>query len=142
MGIGGQPLIVLADVANRQRQRMNMSEQTESIGRIEVAPDVLAMIAFFATQRVEGVAKMATIPADAARLFRRHSRHDGIILDLSDDKVRFDIYVIMAPDVNIMETSHALQTAVIEAIDTMVGLPVDAVNVHVEDVIYVQEGIG
>lgn len=115
-----------------------MSEQTESNGRIEVAPGVVATIAYFATLRVEGVAKMAPIPADASRLFRRQYRQDGIILDLSNDKVRFDIYVIMKPDVNVMETSHALQTAVAEAVDTMVGLPVDAVNVHVEDVIYVQ----
>ncbi len=115
------------------------TENTESIGRIEVAPDVLAMIGYSAAQRVEGIAKMASIPADAARLFRRHARRDGIMLDLSDNKIRFDIYVIMEPDVNVMEASHALQTAVIEAIDTMVGLPVDAVNVHVEDVIYVQE---
>jgi len=113
-----------------------MDEQTESIGRIEVAPDVLAMIAYFAAQRVEGVAKMASVPADAARMFRRRSQHNGVLLDLSEDKARFDIYVIMVPDVNIMETSQTLQTAVIEAIDTMVGLPVDAVNVHVEDVIY------
>ena len=119
-----------------------MSEQTESIGRIEVAPDVLAMIAYFAAQRVEGVAKMARIPADAARLFRRHARHDGIILNLSDSEIRFDIYVIMEPDVNIMEASHTVQTAVIEAVDTMVGLPVTAVNVHVEDVVYVQGEIG
>jgi len=35
-----------------------------------------------------------------------------------------------------METSHQLQEAVVEAIDTMVGVPVDAVNIHVEDVIY------
>jgi len=118
-----------------------MNEERESIGRIEVAPDVLAMIAYFAAQRVEGVARMAPVPADAARLFRRHSRHDGIVLDLSDDQVRFDIYVIMNPDVNIMETSQKLQTAVVEAVDTMVGLPVTAVNVHVEDVIYVQEAV-
>ena len=117
-------------------------QQTESIGRIEVAPDVLVMIAYFAAQRVEGVAKMAAVPADAARLFRRHTRYDGVVLDFSDDRVRFDIYVIMAPEVNIMEASLALQTAVVEAIDTMVGLPVEAVNIHVEDVIYVQETAG
>ena len=121
---------------------MDMNEQTESNGRIEVAPDVLATIAYFATLRVEGVAKMAPAPADAIRLFRRHSRHNGIVLDLSDNRIKFDIYVIMDPDVNVMETSHALQTAVAEAIDTMVGLPVEAVNVHVEDVIYVQEEVG
>ena len=115
-----------------------MSEERESIGRIEVAPGVLARIAHFATLRVEGVAKMTSMPAEVARLFRRTTRHEGIILDLSDNKVRFDIYVIMEPHVNIMETSHNIQAAVIEAIDTMVGIPVDTVNVHVEDVIYAQ----
>lgn len=119
-----------------------MNEKTESNGRIEVAPDVLATIAYFATLKVEGVAKLAPVPSDAARLFRRHSRHDGIILDLTDDKIKFDIYVIMQPDVNIMEKSRILQTAVVEAIDTMVGLPVDEVNVHVEDVVYVQAETG
>lgn len=119
-----------------------MNEQTESKGRIEVAPDVLAMIAYFATLKVEGVARMAPVPPDAARLFRRHSRHDGIILDLSDDKIKFDIYVIMDPNVNIMEKSRVLQTAVVEAIGNMVGLPVEAVNIHVEDVVYVQAEAG
>jgi len=117
-----------------------MSEGTvrESIGRIEVAPEVLATIAYYATLRVEGVAKMAPIPADVARLFRRETRHNGVLLDLVDDRIKFDIYVIMNPHVNIMETSQRLQTAVIEAIDTMVGIPVETVNVHVEDVVYAQ----
>ncbi|MFQ5398827.1 MAG: Asp23/Gls24 family envelope stress response protein [Anaerolineae bacterium] len=115
-----------------------MSEKHESIGRIEVAPGVLATIVHYATLRVDGVARMASVPSEVARLFRRETRHGSIVLDLSDNKVRFDIYVIMDPHVNIMETSRKLQTAVVEAIDTMVGIPVDAVNVHVEDVVYQQ----
>lgn len=87
-----------------------MDNVQESIGRIEVAPDVLVTIAHYASLRVEGVAKMASIPADVARLFRRESRQSGILLNLSDDnKVKFDIYVIMSPHVNIMETSKRLQ---------------------------------
>jgi len=42
----------------------------------------------------------------------------------------------MAPHVNLLEASRAIQNAVSEAIDTMVGIPVDAVNVFVEDVHY------
>lgn len=117
---------------------MSDVEIQESIGRIEVAPEVLATIAYYAALRVDGVAKMAPIPADVARLFRRDTRHHGILLDLTDNKIKFDIYVIMNPHVNIMETSQNLQTAVIEAINTMVGIPVDSVNIHVEDVIYAQ----
>jgi uncharacterized alkaline shock family protein YloU len=113
-----------------------MSEIRESVGRIEVAPGVLATIAQVAALRVDGVAKMSAIPADMARLFRRSPRTEGILLDVSDNKVGFDIYVIMDPHVNIMETSRNVQSAVVEAIDTMVGIPIDAVNIHVEDVIY------
>jgi uncharacterized alkaline shock family protein YloU len=42
----------------------------------------------------------------------------------------------MDPHVNVRETSQKLQTAIIEAIDKMVGIPVDTVNIHVEDVVY------
>jgi uncharacterized alkaline shock family protein YloU len=125
---------------NGNREQTIMDNVQESIGRIEVAPDVLVTIAHFASLRVEGVAKMASIPADVARLFRRESRKSGILLNLTDDnKVKFDIYVIMSPHVNIMETSKRLQTAVAEAINTMVGISVEAVDVHVEDVVYATE---
>ncbi|MCA9932414.1 MAG: Asp23/Gls24 family envelope stress response protein [Ardenticatenaceae bacterium] len=118
---------------------MSEEQQTENLGRVEVAPEVLTTIAHFATTRMEGVRRMAAVPPDVARLFRRSIQHDGILLNLTDDQVKFDIYVIMEPDVNIMETSRALQTAVVEAIDTMVGIPVNSVNIHVEDVVYTQE---
>jgi len=118
-----------------------MSEETrESHGRIEVAPEVLATIAYYAVLRIEGVLKLAAVPTDRGWFFKRntHIHQEGIVLDLVDNKVKFDIYVIMEPHVNIMATSRALQRAIIEAVDTMVGIPVDAVNVHVEDVSYGQ----
>lgn len=116
----------------------NQTTAAESGGRIEVAPEVLATIAHFAALRVEGVSRLAPIPPDIARMFRRATRQNGIVLDLSDNQVRFNIYVIMGPHVNILEASRQIQQAVVEAIDTMVGIPVDAVNVHVEDVVYQQ----
>jgi uncharacterized alkaline shock family protein YloU len=45
----------------------------------------------------------------------------------------------MAPNVDLRAASRAIQVAVIEAIDKMVGVPVDSVNVHVEDVVYTQD---
>ena len=109
----------------------------ESIGRIEIAPGVLTTIAHYVTLDVEGVYKMAATPADVGHLFRRYAaRDEGILLDYSNGKLVFDIYVLMDPHVNVRETSRQLQTAIVEAIDKMVGIPVDAVNVHVEDVVY------
>lgn len=118
-----------------------MSEETyedESLGRIEVAPDILASIAHYAIKKMEGIHKLGNAPADVARMFRRdtHIYQNGVLLDLTDGKVKFDIYVIMKSHVNIMETSRALQEAIAEAIDTMVGIPVEAVNIRVVDVVY------
>ena len=117
---------------------MSEEKKRESYGRIEVAPEVLATIAHLAVSRTEGVLDMASVPADAARLFRRSPKHDGVLLDMTGNKIKFDIYVIMSPHVNIMETSETLQTAVVDAINNMVGVPVDTVNIHVEDVNYAQ----
>ena len=115
-------------------------EGRESRGRIEVAPEVLATIAYYAVLRIEGVLKLAAVSTERGWPFKRnsHSYQEGIVLDLVDNRVKFDIYVIMEPHVNIMETSRALQRAIMEAVDTMVGIPVEAVNVHVEDVSYGQ----
>lgn len=118
-----------------------MAEQErESRGRIEVAPEVLATIAYYAALRIEGVLKLVSAPSDRSWPFKRstHAYQDGIVLDLVDNRVKFDIYVIMEPHVNIMNTSRALQKAIVEAVDTMVGIPVEAVNIHVEDVNYAQ----
>ncbi len=115
-----------------------MSEQEirDSAGRIEIAPEVLTTIAQYATLDVDGVDSLAPVPADMSRLFRRAIRHDGILLNYTDGRLTFDIYVLMKPHVNVLDTSQVIQESVVEAIDKMVGLPVESVNVHVEDVVY------
>ena len=113
-------------------------ESLESIGRIEVAPEVIITIVRKEVLGIKGVWKMAPLPAEVGHLFRRATRHNGVILDYTDNRLRLDIYVYMKPDVNLRETSHAIQVAVVEAIDKMVGVPVEKVNVHVEDVVYQQ----
>jgi uncharacterized alkaline shock family protein YloU len=103
-----------------------MNDYEESIGRIEVAPEVLLTIVRQEVLSVEGVNRMAPIPAEVSHLFRRASRQEGVVLDYSDNHLAFDVYVYMEPDVNLRETSRAIQVAVIEAIDKMVGVPVEA----------------
>ncbi len=112
------------------------SENKESVGRIEVAPEVLTTIAQYVTLGVSGVNKMATVPSDVSRLFRRATRHDGILLDFANGLLQFEIYIFMDSQVNVLEASRCVQEAVIEAVDKMVGISINSVNVHVEDVVY------
>ena len=121
-----------------------MSEQQQyrrSMGRIEVAPEVLITIARQAVLSVDGVRQMADIPSEVGNLFRRTTRHDGIVLSFEDNRLAFDIYVLMDPTVNIVQSSQAIQVAVREAMDKMVGIPVRAINIHVEDVAFGQRQV-
>ncbi len=117
-----------------------VEEQTvpHSLGRIEVAPEVILTIARSVIQTVEGVTRMGTPPSG---LWRRATREEGIVLQYEDGKLVFDIYVLMNPHSNMVETSRQLQAAIIEAMDYMVGIPVETVNIHVEDVTYQQDEV-
>jgi len=113
-----------------------MSKARQTMGRIEVAPEVLITIARQAVLEVDGIHQMASVPADVSNLFRRATRHDGIVLNFEDNRLTFDIYVLMNPGINIFQSSQAAQAAVREAMDKMVGIPVRAINIHVEDVAF------
>lgn len=106
------------------------------IGRIEVAPNILLAIAETYILATDSVIQFADPPAADLRRHNRRLRKDGILLTMDENRVIFDIYVIMDANVNIMETSRRLQSAVVESVNQMSGVRVNAVNIHIEDVAY------
>lgn len=107
----------------------------ESVGRVTIAPDVLVTIARLTTQTVDGVARMcSTGPNLVEKLFRRVAGGDGVQITVADDRVKVDLYIIVAPNVNMRQVSQYIQLAVTRAIQDMVGMQVQAVNVHIQDV--------
>lgn len=107
---------------------------SESKGRIEVAPEVIITIAQQVILKVDGVTQMSSPPS--SRFRRSSTRGDGIALHYEDDKLVFDVYVLLRSDMNLQETSRKIQTSLLESMDQMVGIPVEAINIHVEDVTY------
>ena len=61
---------------------------------------------------------------------------DGLHIEVEDDTVYAEIYVILESDVNIREIGRNIQTAVARAITDMIGMQVGLINVHVEDIDY------
>lgn len=122
---------------NEQAENQEMQiEEMSGIGRIEVVPEVLIDIVAQTALLQDGVARLADLPPGVARRTKRRMRQDGVTLELDDDGAAFDLYLIMQPHVNMLETSRAIQVASIDALDKMVGIPVKAVNIHIEDIVY------
>jgi len=108
-------------------------------GKTTIAPGVLHTIARLTALNVEGVSRLASsLSSNVYRLFKgRYS--EGIIIDIQDDVVYLDLFIILKSEVNIRDVGRNIQRDIARAISEMVGMQVGRVNVHVEDIDYPEE---
>jgi len=112
-----------------------MEQDTRPPGKTTVAPDVLVEIARMAALKVDGVDSMAPVSGGVNRLFRR-GVVDGVRISVEDDIVFVDLYIILKEGVNIRNTSREVQKMVTRAITEMIGMDVEEVNIHIENIAY------
>ena len=102
----------------------------EKLGTVRIAPNVLATIAKLTALSVPGVSRMAEGP----NLVARYWMHDGVRVDVRDDAVTLELYLVVEPDKNMLTISRGVQTRVARVIHDLVGMPVKEINVHILDV--------
>jgi len=105
-------------------------EESPAVGRITVDTDVLETIARFTALAVPGVVRM-TPPMGLQRLL---GLEDGVEVQVRDGKVWVDLYVVAESGRNLLHLGRQIQAEVTRALHDLVGMPVEAVNVHIEDV--------
>ena len=108
-------------------------------GKTTVSPDVLISIAKLSALGVSGVSRMAAIPGGVNRLFRKGA-NEGVRIEVEEDIVYADMYLVLMENVNIREVSRNVQHQVTRAIQEMVGMDVGHVNIHIEDIDYEESG--
>ena len=109
----------------------------QKLGTVIISPAVLSTIARLTTQSVPGVARMACLGVQ--RLFGSR-RGGGVKVQVVDDMVAVDLYIIAKSSASMLELSREIQCKVTRAIHEIVGMPVREVNVHIVDV--TDEGAG
>lgn len=114
--------------------------ETYSEGKTTIAPEVLLTIVRLTTTNVDGVSRICHNPSGSTqRWFRRGHVEDGIAIEIIDDVVYAEVYVILKHDINVREVCRCIQIDVTRAITEMVGMQVGSVNIHVEDIDYPPE---
>jgi len=111
--------------------------EMQSSGKTTLTPDVLLTIARMSALEVEGVKSMAPVKGGVNSLFRHGL--DGVRMDVEDNNVTVELFLVLTSDVNIREVSRTVQQAVARAIVEMTGLEVGHVNIHIEDIDYKAE---
>jgi uncharacterized alkaline shock family protein YloU len=102
-------------------------------GTTTISPTVLISIARLTALSVPGVASMAAVPGGVNRFFRRGTG-EGVRIEVSDNSVAVDLYLVLARDTNVREVSRQVQTEIARAIEDMVGMEVKRIDIHIEDI--------
>lgn len=110
--------------------------QETKLGTIRIAPSVLAMIVSLTARSIENVVNMSVVSRPPNRVLQRtNTGHaPGVILQVRNGTVSTDVYIVAAPDTNLKKLGQTVQRKVREALDLMVGMPADQVNIYIEDV--------
>ena len=111
-------------------------------GTVSFATEVVATIAGLAATEVDGVASMISPSSGLADMFSRKSNRNltkGVRIDLEDNRVSVDVTITVDYGSPIPDVARNIQENVKKAIETMSGLDVKNVDVHVTGISFERE---
>jgi uncharacterized alkaline shock family protein YloU len=102
------------------------------LGRITISTDVIAQIVAETALECYGVVGMKG--SLRGRLARGRARTRGIGIRRDGDEVTVDLHVVVEYGLNLAEVASSVRRRVAYEVERLTGLPVRAVEVHVDDV--------
>jgi len=110
------------------------------LGNIQIAPEVIEIIAGLATIEVPGVAGMSGgVVGGIAELLGRKNLSKGVKVEVGQKETAVDVSIVVKYGSSIPDVANAIQDNVKREIENMTGLTVVEVNVHVQGVDFKQE---
>lgn len=114
-------------------------DRTE-LGDVRIANEVVGVIAGLAATDVDGVAGMSGgIAGGIAEMLGRKNLSKGVKVEVGEEQAAIDLFVVVEYGVRIPDIAWQIQENVKRAIETMTGLEVVEVNVHVQGVHFASE---
>lgn len=112
------------------------ADSEEKYGLIKISDEVLAVCVLNSTLKTEGIYGLSGGLTDSLskNLLGKDPVYKGIKINQNDDSVVIDISVIVNYGVKIPDVAWNVQENVKKEIEEIVGLSVDAVNIHVAGV--------
>ena len=109
--------------------------EKEKIGEVQIADEVVAIIAGLAATEVEGVDSMAgNITNELVGMLGMKNLSKGVKVDVTEEHVSVDLSLNIRYGYNIPSVSEQVQEKVSTAIENMTGLTVLDVNVKIAGV--------
>lgn len=114
---------------------LSSEHAANELGAIQIAPEVLEIIAGLASIEIEGVAGMSGgLAGGIAELLGRKNLTKGVKVQVGPEGAVVDVSIIVEYGYRIPEISASIQRSVKHAIESMTGIGVAQVHVHIHDV--------
>ncbi|NJL92866.1 MAG: Asp23/Gls24 family envelope stress response protein [Anaerolineae bacterium] len=101
---------------------------------------VLITIARAAALNIEGVVRLGSVPNTLERVLGRSYTAEGLYLTVEGESVTVEVFLIVDARHNLRQVSLKVQEDINRTMLQYVGMKVQAVNVHIEDVLFEHEG--
>ena len=130
-----EEMIEAFDLGDNANETEIHTDTDEPIGNIKISVDVVAKIAGIAASEIEGVSAMhrSFVGGVAQKLGKKNSSQ-GVRVEITEDMTNIDLYLIVEYGVKIPELAWNVQESVKASVESMTGLNVAAVNIHIEGI--------
>ncbi|TCL35867.1 putative alkaline shock family protein YloU [Anaerospora hongkongensis] len=123
-----------------KRDRVERTEHND-VGSIRIADEVVGIVAGLAATEVTGVAGMsAGLVGGIAEMLGKKNLSKGVKVEVGEREAAVDLYIIVEYGVRIPDVALRVQENVKRAIESMTGLDVVEVNIHIQGVGFGQDG--
>lgn len=109
-------------------------------GEVKIVDDVIATIAGLAAIEVKGVAGMSGgFVGGIAEMLGKKSLSKGVKVEIKEKIAIIDLYIIVEYGTKIPDVAWKIQESVKKTVETMTGIEVNEVNIHVQGVHFPEE---
>lgn len=124
--------------SKKENLPLTMEMDTEQSSSITYANEVVASIAGVAASEVEGIASMCNVSGSILSK-KNNNVTKGVKVEIGTEEASVDLYVIVEYGTPIQKAGQDAQENVRRAIESMTGLHVVRVDVHVQGVSFEKE---
>lgn len=113
-------------------EQLSLNVGNNGLGKIEIAPEVIEVITGIAASEVDGVSEMrGNFATDVVERFGKKSHSKGVKVELTEDGILIDLYIVINFGVSIPKVAEQLQTNIRQTLKNMTALEINEINVHV-----------
>lgn len=115
-----------------ENQVLEMNPGNDGNGKVEIAPEVIEVIAGIAASEVEGVAGMrGNFATGVVERLGKKNHGKGVKVDISETGIKVEVYCTMKFGVSIPTVAQKIQDNIRQTLLNMTALEPEEVNIHI-----------